>query len=155
MEKLDSDVIAHVAMVVRDVEKASRHFEKIFGKPRAEPMMTGPYAESRAEYRGAPTEGRAKLAFFPVGPNLTIELVEPVGGPSTWSEFLERHGPGIHHLGLFVKGMDGNVAFLGENGIPLVHRGKYPGGRFAYCDATDRIGAILELLENDEKGVGR
>jgi len=153
MDKLNSDVVVHVAMVVRDLDKACGCFGRIFGTPAAQPMMTGPYAESGAEYRGRPTEGRAKLAFFPAGPNLTIELVEPVGGPSTWSDFLEKHGPGIHHLGLFVKGMDANIAFLGAKGVPVVHDGKYPGGRFAYCDATDQIGAILELLENDEKKI--
>jgi catechol 2,3-dioxygenase-like lactoylglutathione lyase family enzyme len=153
MDKLSTDAIVHVAMVVRNVDEASRLFGKFFGKPVPQPIETGAYPESGAKHKGKPTDGRAKLAFFPVGPNLTVELVEPIGGPSTWSEFLDKHGPGIHHLGLMVKGMDANVAFLKQNGVRLEQDGGYPGGRYAYCDATKQVGAILELLENTGGGV--
>jgi hypothetical protein len=41
-------------------------------------------------FRGSPSQGRAKLAFFNLN-NIVLEIIEPIGGPSTWSEFLEKH----------------------------------------------------------------
>jgi hypothetical protein len=42
-------------------------------------------------FRGSPSQGRAKLAFFNLN-NIVLEIIEPIGGLSTWSEFLEKHG---------------------------------------------------------------
>jgi hypothetical protein len=33
--------------------------------------------------------------------------------------------------------------------MPLMQRGEYTGGRYAYVDTTAQLGTILELLEND------
>lgn len=41
------------------------------------------------------------------------------------------------------------MAILEEKGMPLLQRGDYTGGRYAYIDGTPRLGVILELLEND------
>jgi hypothetical protein len=41
------------------------------------------------------------------------------------------------------------VAVLGEEGLPLVQRGDYKGGRYAYLDGQQKFGAVVELLEND------
>jgi len=41
------------------------------------------------------------------------------------------------------------VAFLDSKGMPLVQKGEYTGGRYAYIDGADKLGLILELLEND------
>jgi hypothetical protein len=45
--------------------------------------------------------------------------------------------------------MKEKVAYLEAKGIPLLQRGDYTGGRYAYLDGTTRLGAVLELLEND------
>ncbi len=41
------------------------------------------------------------------------------------------------------------IAYLDSKGIPLVQRGEYTGGRYAYLDGAAQLGAVLELLEND------
>jgi methylmalonyl-CoA/ethylmalonyl-CoA epimerase len=41
------------------------------------------------------------------------------------------------------------IAYLGSHGVPLLQRGEYTGGRYAYLDGTAQLGTILELLEND------
>ncbi|MGB9863938.1 MAG: VOC family protein, partial [Candidatus Saccharicenans sp.] len=86
-------------------------------------------------------------AFFRLK-NITIELIEPVGGPSTWREFLEQHGEGVHHLAFEVKGMEAKVKALAAMGLPLLQKGDYEGGRYAYVDGTGCLAVILELLEN-------
>jgi methylmalonyl-CoA/ethylmalonyl-CoA epimerase len=45
--------------------------------------------------------------------------------------------------------MNAQLAVLAANGAPLVQRGEYTGGRYAYVDATERFGTVIELLEND------
>jgi hypothetical protein len=91
---------------------------------------------------------RARLAFFPHGP-ITLELIEPIEGPSTWRDQLEQPGPSLHHMAFEVKGMAGLLPVLAEHGLPLVQGGDYTGGRYACLDGLARFGAEIELLEND------
>jgi methylmalonyl-CoA/ethylmalonyl-CoA epimerase len=77
-----------------------------------------------------------------------IELIEPIGQPSTWKEWLDEHGDGFHHIAFQIKGTDKVVAYLEGNGIPLVQQGQYPGGMYSYLDASHSLGLVLELLEN-------
>ncbi|HHX65119.1 MAG TPA: VOC family protein, partial [Chloroflexi bacterium] len=108
-----------------------------------------PAEQSHISYRGESTPARAKLAFFDLG-QVRLELIEPVDGPSTWREFLDAHGQGIHHIAFTVRGMDDVLARLESIGGETVQRGDYVGGRYAYVDAVAGLGAVLELLENFE-----
>jgi 4-hydroxyphenylpyruvate dioxygenase-like putative hemolysin len=81
--------------------------------------------------------------------SLQLELIEPDGEPSTWQEYLDTHGEGVHHIAFQVEGMSEQVALLESRGMPLVQRGEYTGGRYAYIDAVLQLKVILELLEND------
>ena len=38
---------------------------------------------------------------------------------------------------------------LAEKGMPLVQRGDYSGGQYAYIDSAAQLAVILELLQND------
>jgi hypothetical protein len=111
-------------------------------------VVTAPGKESHAEYRGGSTSAQAKLAFFRLG-QVSLELIEPIGEPSTWNDQLVAHGESLHHIAFQIKGMDERVAALADLEIPLIQRGDYRGGRYAYLDATKRLGTVLELLEND------
>jgi hypothetical protein len=46
--------------------------------------------------------------------------------------------------------MGERLAYLDARGVRLIQRGEYTGGRYAYVDGGSTLGAILELLENDE-----
>lgn len=146
-EGLDTRAIVQVGFVVRDIERAIAAFSRLFGAPEPEIIVTDPHESARTQYRGEPTEARAKLAFFPMGP-VSLELIEPVGGPSTWQEFLDEHGPGIHHIALMAKGTDQVVASLCQKGASLAQGGYYTGGRYTYLDTDPELGFVLELLEN-------
>ena len=128
-----SAVMTQVAVIVRDIERSSKAYAELFGLPVPSIIETAGFDEANTHYRGQPTEARAKLAFFNVG-SLQLELIEPIGGPSTWQEFLDEHGEGIHHIAFGVKGMDDVLVRLEQNGIPTVQRGDYKGGRYSYVD---------------------
>jgi methylmalonyl-CoA/ethylmalonyl-CoA epimerase len=144
---IGSNVITHVGIVVKDIEKSSKAYAELLGMDVPPWEMTDPVELSHTQFRGQPSKARAKLVFFQLG-NIVIELIEPVGGPSTWQEFLEAKGEGVHHIAFEIQGMDKRVAGLKARGIPLIQRGDYEGGRYGYLDGVPKLGVILELLEN-------
>ena len=80
---------------------------------------------------------------------MDIELIEPDENPSTWREFLDTNGEGVHHIAFVIKDMAGKIRKLADMGLPLIQRGEYTGGRYAYIESNDKLKVMLELLEND------
>jgi len=147
---LGSDVLCQVGILVRDIEKTSAEWAKFLGVEPPPVQMTGDLSAADTKYMGKPSEARAKLAFFPVGPNVTIELIEPDADPaSTWRHDLDANGEGFHHIAFFVKGMKEKIEICGKSGFKLLQTGEYTGGRYAYIDANESLKLVLELLEND------
>ena len=145
---LGTDRITQVGIIVRDIEAAARAWSEMLGLPMPEIEMTDPVEVTQAEYLGEPTRARARLAFFQLGA-LELELIEPVGEPSTWKDQLDQHGDSLHHIAFQVRGMRQAVENLRAQGLPVVQRGEYEGGRYAYIDGRAQLGCVLELLEND------
>ncbi|MBN1934765.1 MAG: VOC family protein [Anaerolineae bacterium] len=142
-----SNIVCQIGLIVRDIEKMSLAYADLFGVDAPRWFLTDTVDQAHTVYHGQTTEARAKLAFFNLG-QVSLELIEPVGGPSTWQEFLDTHGPGVHHIAFQIKGMDEQIAILESKGMQLVQRGDYTGGRYAYVDGAGQIAVILELLEN-------
>jgi catechol 2,3-dioxygenase-like lactoylglutathione lyase family enzyme len=141
-------MFCQVALVVEDIEAVSRAWAAVLGVDV--PAWSLPDTEDVAHtrYNGAPTTAQAKLAFFNLTPQVQLELIEPVGGPSTWRDQLDAHGTSLHHVAFSVKGMDQVIARLEAADMKLVQRGDYTGGCYAYVDGGKTVGAVLELLEN-------
>jgi len=148
VQALGSKTITQVGLIVRDVEATAKAYAEVFGVDVPQWSLTDPEDVAHTRYRGQPTKARAKLAFLDMG-SVQIELIEPVGGPSTWQEFLDEHGEGVHHIAFVVDGMGEQIDFLESKEMPLVQRGEYTGGRYAYIDSQAQLKVILELLEND------
>ncbi len=147
MEGITSNIITQVGLVVKDIEKSIDAYCEVFQLPRPAVILTDEYEKAKTNYRGQPSLAQAKLAFFDFG-QVQVELIEPVGSPSTWQEVLDGKGEGIHHIAFQIKGTDQVVAYLEGKGIPLVQQGQYTGGMYSYMDATQKLGLVLELLEN-------
>lgn len=145
---LGSNKITQICIVVKDIEKTAGDYADFFGVKKPSISTTGPREETHAEYKGQPTDARAKLAFFRFS-NITLELIEPVGGPSTWKEWLDTHGEGVHHIAFNVRGTKEKVKALETKGVKLTQRGDYRGGQYTYLDASGPLKITLELLEND------
>jgi catechol 2,3-dioxygenase-like lactoylglutathione lyase family enzyme len=145
---LGSTIVTQVGIIVGDIEAKARAWAEVLGLPVPEIMITDSYERAQTEYNGKPSDVRAKLAFFHLG-QVDLELIEPVGEPSTWQDQLDGYGDSLHHIAFEIKGMTEKVAYLEAKGLSLVQRGEYPGGRYAYLDGNAKLGAILELLEND------
>jgi len=147
LEALGSGTICQIAVVVRDIERSAKTYADLLGVDVPGYHLTGPEEETNIRYRGRPTPGRAKLAFLQMG-NISLELIEPVGGPSIWQEYLDANGEGVHHIAFRIKGMDEHVTMLEDKGMPVVQTGDYKGGRYSYVDSAAKLGVLLELLES-------
>lgn len=145
---LGTDIVTQVAIVTSDIEAKARAWAELLGVLVPEIRETAPESETQIRYRGQPTPARAKLAFFRLG-QVSLELIEPIDRPSTWGDQLDQHGDSLHHIAFRIQGMAEKLALLDSLGIPLVQRGEYKGGRYAYVDGVEKLGATLELLEND------
>jgi len=142
--------IIQVAIVTKDIEASAKRWAAVLGQPVPEIRTTRPGHEVKVLYKGQPSDGQAKLTFFKSGP-ITIELLEPVGGPSSWKDGLDAHGESIHHLGFAVKDVEGSIAALQKLGYPVVHRGRYDSddGTYVYVDTEKALGTTIELLHSD------
>jgi catechol 2,3-dioxygenase-like lactoylglutathione lyase family enzyme len=145
---LGTTTVTQIGIIVRDVEAKARAWAHILGLPMPAIIVTDPVEVAQTEYRGQPSSARAKLAFFNLG-QVSLELIEPMGSPSTWQEHLDTHGESVHHIAFQIKGMQEKLTYLAADGLPLVQRGEYTGGRYAYVDSTQALSVMLELLEND------
>ena len=151
---INTSLVTQVAFIIRDIETTKKKFAAFLGLPVPAHFDGGNFEITQTQYKGkdAP-DANCLLAFFDVGPNLQIELIQPNGVKSTWQDFLDQHGEGLHHIAFNVNGMDSAIASCEEFGLKLTQRGKYGdgGGEYAYLDATDDLKCFVELLENYSK----
>ncbi|MCL1995235.1 MAG: VOC family protein [Defluviitaleaceae bacterium] len=146
---LNTSEVTQIGIIVKDIETTAKKYSEFLGLPIPPIVETGELSESQATFNGQPCPARAKLAFFKVGDNISLELIQPDDQPSTWREFLDTKGEGIHHIAFGIKDTKAHIEKLAGLGIPLAQKGEYEGGRYAYFDATKDLKIIFETLEND------
>jgi methylmalonyl-CoA/ethylmalonyl-CoA epimerase len=91
----------------------------------------------------------AQIAFLPVGSS-EVELVCPTSSDSGLRRFLEKRGPGMHHICLEVDDIAGMLAQLKEKGIQLINeepRTGMDGKRYAFIHPKSANGVMVELYE--------
>lgn len=148
---LNNNQIAQVGFIVRDIEKSKKVFAEFFGVPVPPTYGGGPYEITGTTVNGDPApEANCSMAFFDVGPNTQLELIEPNEAKSTWRDFLDEHGEGIHHIAFQIKGMNMKIEACEKFGMKCVQRGKYGdgNGEYAYLDAFTDMKCLVELLES-------
>lgn len=149
----DGERVAHISFVTDDLDKTTRWFAELFGIPLPEAMEAGDPGLVRATYSGAPTAASFRMRTFQLA-NIDIEFLEPGLEPSIWRDFLDRHGPGFHHLSFVTRDRSAGDAHLRGKGLAVVQEGdtaEVP-GHYAYYNAREQLGAFIELLELREPG---
>lgn len=148
---LGTNVVTQVGFVVRDIEKTKKKFAEFFGVEPPAHFEAGRYEVTKTTVMGEPApRANCLLAFFDAGPNVQVELIQPNGAKSTWQDFLDAHGEGMHHIAFKVKDTDEKIGACERFGMKCVQRGKYGdgSGEYAYMDATADLKCIIELLES-------
>ena len=97
------DGFIQIALVVDDIENGIESWCTLFDAPRPDIRITKPEPNPDEKYRGETPAYGLKLAVIEVPERgFIIELHEPDENPSTFREFLDKHGNGLHHLGFQV-----------------------------------------------------
>ena len=94
---------SQVAIICHDIEATKTAYANFLGKEIPPTVSAGDYVVTKTEYYGEPNPDAASLlAFIELG-NITLELIQPNEAKSTWRDFLEKNGEGLHHLAFNVE----------------------------------------------------
>lgn len=127
--------VDQIGVVVRDVEKAARMYEKVL---KQEPLPPIEFETDNVKLR---------IVFFQLG-EVQLELIQVLEGENIHTKFLKEKGEGLHHLGFFVKDLEKELAVLKKEGMEVLWRGEALGvAKFAYLDAGKFLGVTLELIQ--------
>lgn len=95
---------------------------------------------------------KTEAAFFdPPEGGATVELVAPMAGNVGLDRFLEKRGPGLHHLAFAVTDIRLALARLAEAGVPLIDREPRRGARgheVAFLHPKAMNGTLVELVQH-------
>lgn len=151
MEKgfIGNPLICQVALVVKDIEQVAKDYAEFLGTDIPPICVSGTFEEAHTQLRGADCYATCKMAFFDVGENLQIELIQPDELDSVWKDGLDENGEGFHHIAFLIKDTKEKISLLENKGFPLIQQGEYSGGRYSYIDTRSKLKLIVELLEND------
>ena len=140
--------ILELCQVVRDMDRALDHWTRVIG---AGPFFVFDVPVLPGQiYRGAPTEVAMKVGFGFSG-GLLIELLQQTSeGASVFTEMLDAHGEGYHHVMLRLPYDEGAARLMGH-GYDIAFSGAMPSGeRFALFDTRAGNGGYIELMEISE-----
>lgn len=125
--------IAHVGLAVRSLADALPFFRDVLGLERV------PLTDADG----------ARIAGFAAADSL-VELLEPATPESPIARFIEKRGPGIHHVCLAVDDLDGTLAKCRAAGVMLIDeipRVGAEGKRIAFLHPKSTAGILVELTE--------
>ena len=128
---MDGLTIDHIAIAVPSITDAATTFE----------LLTGHTCSPIEEL---PEQG-VNVAF--VGP---LELIEPRSPDASVARFIERRGPGLHHIAFRVPDMSKALAEYRDSGVRLIDEEPRTGARghqvaFLHPDSTG--GVLVELVQ--------
>ncbi len=98
---------------------------------------------------------KVKVAILEVGDS-AIELIEATQEDSLIKRFMDKRGPGLHHMTLEVDNLEEQLAFLREKSIKLIDEKPRQGAEgsliaFVHPDSTG--GVLIELSQPAPEGL--
>ncbi len=127
--------IDHVALVVGDINEALGFWRDSLGI-------------ELDHLEDVPRE-KSAIAFLPLGDS-EIELVQPASDDSGVAKYLEKRGPGMHHICLEVDDIEGMLAQLKSKEVRLIHEEPVlaeSGKKYAFIHPKAAFGVLVELYE--------
>jgi len=149
-----------IGIVVHDLHAVTQELTRLFG--------IGPFRiiewplesiDPQSTYHGQPGNFRLLLAFATVG-KTQLEIIQPLDGENIFSDFLDDHGPGLHHIRLNTPEFEEGVAALIGAGIEKITSGTgvHHGSKWAYFDTSKQLGGVLVEMRTrleEANGEGR
>ena len=127
--------IDHLGIAVRSIDEASRFYRDALG----------------LECTGTEEipDQKVRVAFFPIG-DTRIELLEPTDDDSPIARFLEKRGPGLHHVAYRVADLPATLAALKSAGVRLIDetpRNGAHGMKIAFAHPQSTAGVLTEFCQ--------
>jgi len=127
--------IDHLGIAVESLERAAGFYRDVLGlKPE------GPEEVADQQVR---------LMFFRLG-EVRIELLEPTAADSPIARFLQKRGPGLHHVAYRVADLPAALRELAAAGVPLIDdrpRQGAGGMQIAFIHPRATGGVLTELCQ--------
>lgn len=126
--------IHHIGVAVRSIDEAMHFYGDTLGLAVVDTVSL--------------PDRNLKVAFVGAA-NTLIELLEPTDPESTVARFLDRRGPGMHHLCFGTPNIDEHLRDLSGKGVLLIDETPRPGahGQVAFVDPASAFGVLVELLQ--------
>jgi methylmalonyl-CoA/ethylmalonyl-CoA epimerase len=131
--------IDHVGIAVADLGSAVELYSRTFG--------IEPAHRERVESQGV------EEVLFAVGSSY-VQLLGALGPDTPVGRFLEREGPGVHHVGYRVHDVEQALSRLRSEGIALIDESPRPGSRnttIAFVHPRSMGGVLIELVQEAER----
>lgn len=127
--------IDHIGIAVESIEKTGKAYTDYLGLEIEEIEVI--------------EDQKVKTAVIPCG-DVQIELLEPTDEEGAIAKYLQRRGPGMHHICYEVEDIEGALDELGEKGVNLIDkepRAGAGGKQIAFIHPKDTDGVLTELCE--------
>jgi methylmalonyl-CoA/ethylmalonyl-CoA epimerase len=131
--------IEHLGIAVANLEEAIRYYEEVLG-------LTCYAIEEVADQK-------VKTAFFQVG-QTKLELLESTHPDGPIGKFIEKKGPGLHHIAFAVNNLEGVLANVKGKGVQLIDEKPRKGAEgldIAFLHPKSTFGVLTELCEHKDK----
>ncbi len=129
--------IDHIGIAVHSIEEARGFYEQGLG------LCCERIEEVESQ--------QVRTAFFSLG-ETHIELLEPMSGDSPIAGFLEKRGPGIHHIAYLCDNVSEQLALAKAEGCRLINEEPVQGAgnkRIAFLHPKSSHGVLTELCEKN------
>ena len=127
--------IDHVGIAVEDLDAAVEHYRRTLG--------VEPTHRERVESQGV------EEVLLGVGSSF-IQLLGALGPDTPVGRFLERRGPGVHHIGYRVDDVASALERLRAEGVELIDQAPRAGSRgttIAFVHPKGMGGVLIELVQ--------
>jgi len=153
MNKLGSKTVVKIGVVVRNIEEVARRYGELFDiEPpvvRVPDPNRVPAPGAYKRLRGEERKILLKSTHIDLDP-IYLEVIEPFDDtPSPWLEHLEKYGPGVCFLSLYIDGFRQHIDLMESRGYPLFFEEEKGPERYAYFETLEKLGITLELKERD------
>ena len=127
--------IDHIAIAVNDVEASAKVYQKALGI-------------DEIEFETVESEG-VKVAIIPKE-NGRIELMQPTKDDSPIKKFLDKKGPGLHHMALETDDIDGEVERMEGCGVQFLGKVRpgSAGTKVTFIHPKSLEGVLAELCSH-------
>jgi len=143
------DRVYQVAVVVRDMDKATKFYESL----GIGPFVEGPSASAieRRIYGKLEPDAKVMGRIAQMGP-IELELFQPISDKSIQHEFLDTRGEGVIHICAYTDDLDRDIEIMREKGFEVISSAHLDdGGKFAYFDTREVGGLIFELFQTGSR----